>query len=123
MTQEEFIKWLCDKAEGFRWHEGFSLCVESPNKRQYSVFEIWESEDFSPLHKPLLLQKAIEGVNLIPGIWIEILLSPDTGGSIAWKPYIKSDNFQGLNGDLFLWVDHAKEAALKYIYEQEKKND
>jgi len=112
----DFIKWLCEKAEGFESFEDQEGLNIYCNKWGSIVGNL----SFTEVYYPLLLQRAIEGVNLTSGVWIQILLTPDNGGSVAWKPFIKSDNFQGLNGDLFLWVDQAKESALRYIWEQER---
>jgi len=110
----DFIKWMCERAEGFR-HVEKMHDIECPDQMYIGEYLIVKNK----ARYPLLLQRAIEGLNMISDIWIQILISPDTGGSIAWKPFMNC-KYQ-LNGDLYLWPDQAKEAALKYIYEQENR--
>lgn len=44
----EFIKWLCEKADGFIHHVEFkNLCIDAPNGFRYTVPEIKKRDTLS----------------------------------------------------------------------------
>ena len=106
----DFIKWMCEKAEGFRYdgsgfisHSGWTFSGNSVR---------WES-----MYYPLLLQRAIEGVNRDQDKWRIIqtdsalrLYDSDSGFTIPECIYKFSKMSE----------DQAKELSLLYILEQEK---
>lgn len=59
------IKWMCEKADGFRVLSGNQ--IETPNKAWF-YYEEFLNQDATAVKViyPLLLQKAINGVNKIP---------------------------------------------------------
>lgn len=119
----EFIKWLYDKADGFSLRSesdidifDFSINVPLPNTFLQSWTNHFRSDHWKHLYYPLLLQRAIEGVNngtnfLIIQQWAVIKIGTYPKFS-EWK------TIQFCNYDS---IDQAKESALKYIYEQETK--
>jgi hypothetical protein len=101
----EIIKWMCDKAEGFK---SIGMRVLVPAGQQIRI-------DNLLLHKgyyPLLLQRAIEGVNREGTANIEQLTEQI---EVIYGMEVPSFGFGNAT------EDQAKESALKYIYEQEKK--
>ena len=101
----DFIKWMVGYAEGFEFKDG-RLIYYAP-EYEYMMFN---DSPMSHVFYPLLLQRAIEGINrdheieIVQEAWCIALLKlgkalPDF--EIVGNP------------------DQAKEAALKYIYEQE----
>ncbi len=120
----EFIKWMCEKAEGFSYEIGSGInavvvgkyAVFSENDIKQNAKRTFTSRLWVPVYYPLLLQRAIEGVNnknidIAEGFYIEQM----TGQIIVCQhcePYVLFENKP---------IDQAKEAALKFISEQEKK--
>ncbi len=119
----EFIKKICEKAEGFKVgkHEGSHSMVELPNGKRFVItsndFSIFIN-DWIHTYYPLLLQRAIEGANKfhVGGFKITI-----RDFDIIVQDYITSEIWRifAVNPD----IDQAKESALKYIYEQELKEN
>ncbi len=119
----DFVKWLCDKAEGFSiepryYPDGIGTVYKEEHEQindTYKETTSWE----------ILLQRAIEGVNrrffcegskICP--WIIL------NNSHGYKVYYQVESsprveymfdFPCKSAD----IDKAKEAALMYIYEQE----
>jgi hypothetical protein len=103
----EFIKWLCAKAEGFTIDDGIIFINDLHNGTP--VGHIW----YYKVIYPLLLQRAIEGVNRTEEdihivqnhLYVEVI---DWEYNVldSWGSEVK---------------DQAKESALKYIWESEKK--
>lgn len=114
MNDIDFIKWMCEKAEGFS--------VTLTNRLRYSgehakVEGLIGYFAYTHVLYPFLLQRAIEGVN--KGSRFEISQFKDRCfltdfSNTCGYPY----RFSELKG-----IDQAKESALRYIYEQEKSND
>ncbi len=112
----EFIKWMCEKAEGFELESNVVLWEES---RGYDLLIVKASIAY-----PLLLQRAIEGVTRSHSetstrYWIEmsynaIEVYDSADGTVTANYYF--DEFQGD-------IDQAKESALKYVHEQEIKEN
>ena len=110
----DFIKWMVGYAEGFRIKYNN---VVIPGMATFSIKE--HSEYFDNIIYPLLRQKAIEGINkksyfgsgqieLISHRWgIQIM---DYSTDNHEKKYFRFES-----------DENYKEAALKYIFEQEKK--
>ncbi len=115
----EFIKWMVEKAAYYQMSkDGFILSVDD----QISLCEWSELKDeYKPNYRDIL-QSAIEGVTRSHSetstrYWIEmsynaIEVYDSADGTVTANYYF--DEFQGD-------IDQAKESALKYIYEQEKK--
>ena len=104
MNDIDFIKWKVNYAEGFEWLEGnigFQPCIQY--KEQICIANLVTEWDLYPL----LLQKVIEGIS--------IGMKKD-GFNWTCRMYDTGKWLSGHNNP-----DRAKEQALKYIYEQEKK--
>lgn len=113
MIDVDFIKWLANKAIEFYWSKEDRL--ELPHG-------IWTVNDsclvnpsWNSLIWPLLLQKAIEGINRAEGFLIfqnfsEIRIEHNTNHDVD-----KYYSFEDFGSE-----DNAKTAALKWIYNQEK---
>ena len=106
----DFIKWMCDKAD-------IKFFCRSKDMIQYAVkigkrsIEIG-SNNWIDIVYPLLLQRAIEGVNRIEygDYWFH-----QDDYITAWVYGGLPKTFKNKN------IDQAKESALMYIYEQETK--
>ncbi len=117
----DFIKWMCDKADGFEWihiplKDGSGYYVSVSNK--FGGVNI-DSDFFEVYITPLLLQRAIEGVNrtsifeIIQNYGrVEIRNKTNVNSLLLDCCFCRNDNYT---------VDQAKESALQYIYEQELK--
>ncbi|MCK5614048.1 hypothetical protein KAR91_69940 [Candidatus Pacearchaeota archaeon] len=108
----EFIKWMVDYAEGFRWEdEGMfcpSGCYRSCDAGFLRTKQIY----------PFLRQRAVEGVNRESEKWIIIQTNSFVrlvDKTSAFK--IPEVDFKFAE----MTIDQAKEAALMYIWEQETK--
>ncbi len=119
-----FFKWTCEKAEGFKFHEEMND-VECPDQ-MYIACDIIEK---NRVRYPLLLQRAIEGVNKNSRINTDDLCIKSEPSSMSVEtnnPYPKKVEylmFGNESYDHFKTIDEAKEAILRFIYEQEKKID
>ncbi len=111
----EFIKWMCEKAEGFNIIE----------RKTYTVIDYMEDretlESFlscESIAKSLLLQRAIEGVNRGVVLNTKDLFINQNMSCVT----IEEANPYGNTIDSFRFeemeIDQAKEAALLYFYEQ-----
>jgi hypothetical protein len=114
MNDIDFIKKCCEYADGFEYHNNPS--EYGPEVNWKCGYKDWIQKcgiigfEFSPL-MPLLLQRAIEGVNNSSGDWI-IEQHPD-----GIELYT---NGNGKENDFFFEdIDAAKRLALEYIFEQE----
>ena len=117
----DFIKWMVKYAEGFRYKHGAEygdlLWFEDVNCGLHTTI-------YQKIWIPLLLQRAIEGINRYtnPEICYQTrIYQSDESIKISFVP----DRTQIQKTEHF-WIkndpDHAKEQALKYIWEQEKKS-
>jgi len=113
----DFIKWMCDKADGFEIEQDcVSACpLKMPGGTRTSIDL---RSDYVRLERyPLLLQRAIEGVNkesiIIDGYLLDINCSDIT---VYHTETLDRKIYEHVNSS----TDKAKESALKYIYEQEK---
>ncbi len=118
----DFIKWMCEKAEGFFvLNQEHDERIQLPSRDQLDFEELCAGS-FYELHiYPFLLQRAIEGVNKKYESWED---------NNYFEIRFNNENYYILNGSTeeikYFWfedydsIDQAKEAALKYIYEQEK---
>ena len=104
----DFIKWIVKYAEGFTYKDyyGGTLCYMSVASCSFNIARITGDK----LLYPLLLQRAIEGVNKSETYRIE----QKRVGVFAWvlgnEYTTRSELFAHTN------IDEAKEEALKYIY-------
>ncbi len=114
----EFIKWMCGKAEEYEFYEGDFIddnYIETPCLQEIHQNE-FDSDDWIKSLYPLLLQRAIEGVNrynLYEGFFIAYdnlyIKVCDCKTNKVLKMFEIDDQ------------DQAKKESLQYIYEQEKK--
>lgn len=123
----DFIKWLCEKADGFIWNKA---TIVYPNGLWCYVDSLVCDEAFQMIYYPLLLQRAIEGVNNFSyfnnayyeieqhrwGIELFDHRLPAPKNHIGYRRY----ESEGIKSYL---TDQAKEAALRYIWEQEKDSE
>ena len=107
----DFIKWLCEKADGFKVSKDRVVCLgwESNHNTVIEGCEYWNG-----VYYPLLLQRAIEKIREIIPEYHELKI--DYVVSYGWSFRYGSITSQ----DFFNNPDQAKESALKYIWEQEK---
>ncbi len=103
----DLIKWLVSYAEGFEWLS--MLTVYAPDGEPCRI----DSESFKLAYYPLLLQKAIEGINKGEGFLIfqnfaEIRIEHNEND--GFEEYFSFSDYE--------FEDQAKDQALKYIYEQ-----
>ena len=103
--ETSFIKWMCDKAEGFRIYYGDVVLPTEQFSRIKALAE-------HPCYYPLLLQRAIEGVNLEDG---QFFINQNHAGIVVQDMFDYEIQFKALELD----NDAAKESALRYIYKQE----
>ena len=123
----EFIKWMVEKA-GWKWippfeNEVVSMISPSIQIDQYNML-IFITDDFEKsVWFHILLQRAIEGVE--KNTKLEILAYWNKSGQCYESQVFTSDSedafpIHQVEYTDFTNIDQAKEAALKYIYEQEK---
>ena len=112
----EIIKWMVEYADGFEWEDPDRL--DMPHGSWTVNNSCKNNPSWNNLIYPLLLQRAIERINISTKYTIEIMIVDDDGGSIGVGIMINSQWIEGI----YLDHDQAKEAALEYIYEQEKNN-
>jgi hypothetical protein len=117
MMNIEFIKWLCDKAEGFEIINRDEVeGVICPDGKSFSLDRGLNLRTWMNTYYPLLLQRAIEGVNRDKVREIS---------SFNDRLYvIKMDKSEGTPFPYndYESIDQAKEQALKYIWEKEQNN-
>ena len=115
LTNEEriaLIKWGCKYAEGFEL--GHGRTVHNPS----GYYDIVEMANHKNIY-PLFLQRAIEGMNnTLKGYF----LSQDSQGIVVWY-HDKPDKITLFNDHDFDSIDNCKEFALKYIMDQEAKDE
>lgn len=112
----DFIKWMCEKTKGFHF-DGTVIYQHEYNEEININIKKMSSLWF------LLLQRAIEGINKLnlngnkyPTILFDAYDLEIRYNTTSWKN--KNYSF-----DCYETIDEIKKAALKYIYEQEKKNE
>lgn len=115
----DFIKWMCEKADNIGYdHEFGKDHIIFGNYAIYNLqdpaFDLNEA-DWAYVYYPLLLQRAIEGVNKSNG---RLDIEQD-------KSMIRiCDNKNSITNrctlDKYDSIDAAKEAALMWVFEQEK---
>lgn len=127
MMDIDFIKWMCEKAEGFTvLNQEHDERIQLPSRDQLEFEELSDGSFYEVHIYPLLLQRAIEGVNRKyynegSKIYPWLILN----SSHAIKVYFQIESGPSLESS-FDWpcktedIDQAKESALKYIYAQEK---
>ena len=112
----DFIKWMVGYAEGFEWNSKsvvtpHDIIVPGSNK------SIWNN-----VYYPLLLQRAIEGIE--KNYDIEILAYWNKSGKCYESQVFDTEPLDiplfKITYTDYKTIDQAKEQALKYIYEQEK---
>jgi hypothetical protein len=116
MNDIDFIEWMCEKAEGFKIGDDKIIYSCSSGQIITPIAIIKEGMTFD-----LLLQKAIEGVNLNHVVGCKITQADH---DIIVRDYITSEVFRIFRiaySESDYRFDQAKESALKYIYEQETK--
>ncbi len=113
----KFLKWMVEKAENIEWIkdvEGDEY-IKFTSKIWLSVDCIDNDETWEYVLYPTLLQRAIEGININGnGYFID---QHNDGCDIISKSGRLIEKCRLNNGTF----DKAKEASLKYIYEQETK--
>lgn len=117
MIDIDFIKWMCEKADGFDlWDEGDDIFPDwCLYHNGYGVDPL--SGDFKETAQcQLLLQRAIEGVNSEVPAGMRIF---EVVGMTSER-YLKYGNTNTI-ALIKIPTDKAKEMALKYTYEQESK--
>ncbi len=125
MDDIEFVKWLCEKAEGFELSNSFGdpslgLKIKYLFGDDSGIHETPEKFNVEnhPIRK-LLLQSAIEGVNREDG---KFYIIQYTNSVIVFNDPNTSNSFM-LKEKKERTFDYLKESALKYIYEQERNNN
>ena len=116
----DFIKFLVGYAEGFEWYEKddtleyqdiFGCYLSDLNTEHwllnYGIF-------WNKIYYPLLLQRAIEGINLSKSEYEVDLINGLV--EVCKEEYSAREWLPTTEG---ITYDQAKEQALKYIYEQE----
>jgi len=114
-TDINFIKWMVEYANDFENDGDF---IRYKKTKDYFLEEhifMTNNVYWSELYYPLLIQRAIEGINREKGIylitqnfanvWIEHNICDD------FEEYFSFSDYES--------IDKAKEQALKYIFEQE----
>ena len=104
----DFIKWMVENADGFEW-------FISPDRGEifkYCNLECYLSSADAWYLYPLLLQRAIEGVNREENCYLIMQNHRGLYYNTYEDPAVYDD---------YESIDQAKESALKYIYEQEPK--
>jgi hypothetical protein len=117
VTDIDFIKWMCEKADGFEigeCTEDWGQFLKAPDGIFLSI-KMYQGY-FDNIVYPLLLQRAIEGVNS-GSIWDTFEIKQHFASMEIRSPSGLCERVIVNNGD----YDEAKESALKYIYEQETK--
>jgi len=106
----DFIKWLVGYAEEFKCVDNSDGSFNGIHYRHiYSMDNVPESALY-----PLLLQRAIEGINASES---PFFIAQNSDFVIAYEYGGKNYNHFSI---MDLGVDQAKEEALEYVWEQEK---
>ena len=116
MIDTDFIKWKVGYADGFEMDElaGYAPYVIYADRRNIAKYITkWE-------HYPLLLQKAIEGINRAE---IFQIYQAEYGISVYKRIRESKYAHELYEFKKYDSADQAKTAALKYVYEQEKINE
>ncbi len=120
MKDIDFIKWMCEKAEGFEYTRIIYDEDDISHILQFDYLKSahnWNAKELESWYfYPLLLQRAIEGVNR------------ESNNTMKCKIRIDEIGVRVLDGwgeDIRHWgtspnIDNSKEYCLKYIYEQEQ---
>ncbi len=117
----DFIKWLCEKAEGFEENYKNYLGAAKANTGLYvdtphDSFKIGQNEPlWRNVYYPLLLQRAIEGVNRKFNKSRNYRIRIDEIGVRVLDGWETELRYWGTSPD----IDRSKEHCLKYIWEQE----
>ena len=113
----DFIKWKVSYARGFEWRMfAGKETIFSPDLQVMHFEDFFDIGRGSTVYYPLLSQRAIEGINKEGFYFI-------TSGVDFISMKRKEYKGQSEHTETFFnrTIDEAKEQALKYIYEQEKK--
>jgi len=116
MVDIDFIKWMCEKTEGFKFEQGDFIddCyIRTPAGMEIDLID-FDNDLWKKDYSPHLLQRAIESVNRTGNHFIIHDWNEITVESKRYQEGIQQYIFKDK-------PDQAKESALKYIYEQEKK--
>ena len=118
----EFFEFCCSKTT--KEHGRFELMKRHQHHHDliyygnYAEFEIYDSIDLNSVKHllyPLLLTKAVEGINMSDPWKIDYFYEDDRGWAWSYKDYRDLDEYHKK-------PDQAKEAALKYVMTFENKN-
>jgi hypothetical protein len=116
MNDIDFIKWMCEKAEGWTYRNhlmikslGYRDTIKSPDGN-VMVDEDFDSKDWGMLYYPLLLQRAFWGCGEISSMQISLT------GQFCFQLRHHPMNIT----HRFSTEDECYESALKYIYEHTK---
>jgi hypothetical protein len=107
----DFIKWMCDKAEGFSVSDDLKNHMILPHGNVLSMSD--KSAFTHNIIYPLLLQRAIEGVNREDDWFIDI---EQLGDKSLYRIFHVGEFDR--KKDKYEHIDKAKESALRYIWEQ-----
>ncbi len=121
----DYIKWLVSYAEGFEWIDTFDgehFNIGLPTDRIVYDYELDYSSEWEKELWPLLLQKAIEGINKVKSGWK--ITQNDHQVNAEFRS--KFDRFNPIEAysDIFVYNDYenedqAKNQALEYVYKRE----
>ena len=110
----DFIKWMVDYAEGFeeKFVNGLNMkqLVYTYKSKTMTFDSYYFNENNN--YYPLLLQRAIEGVNDSDGVFF---VNQNNSGIVVQDWWECDIQYKPSGAE----IDQAKEQALKYIYEQE----
>ncbi len=104
----DFIKWMCEKAEGFNIVKN-RLRISGEKTFTECLLGYF---DYAHVYYPLLLQRAIEGVNKEDSCFLIMQNHRGIYFDTYKNPAVYKD---------YTSIDKAKKSALKYIYEQDTK--
>jgi len=121
----DFIKWRVSYADGFELITDdildFEIAIPLKNNFLQSWCNHFRTDIWKQIYDPLLSQRAIEGINKahLNNNKIPVIIIDATDVEVRY--YLSDRNDWQKCLDNFKSIDDAKTAALKYIYEQEKK--
>lgn len=112
----DFIKWMVEKAEGFEMGiNGAENCIICPVGSMH-IEHHQKTDDWHKTIYPLLLQRAIEGVNSADSTYF---IGQGRWYINAWNETVPPEK-AGVQVDIRITSpDQAKEKALMYVNEQE----
>ena len=113
----DYLKWKVGYADGFEWDEGEGHnFITTPDGMKRTIifwkdFSIWHE-----VHNPLLLHRAVIGINENENADWDIILHPEDIEIGCYSDGSKDITYEDVDD-----YETGIEQALKYIWEQEKK--